>query len=103
MWERWPIKPGYFDLIDDDTLVCRCEGISAGQLRQSCAAGAANLFSAKLRTRLGMGVCQGRYCTANATMLLAQATNCPVDEVGIPSIRPPLVPVRLKDIASGSL
>jgi NADPH-dependent 2,4-dienoyl-CoA reductase/sulfur reductase-like enzyme len=101
IWQRWPIKPGYFDLVDDDTLVCRCEGITAGQLRQSGAAGAANLFSAKLRTRLGMGVCQGRYCTANAAMLLARATNCPITEVGLPSIRPPLVPVRLKDIASG--
>ena len=101
IWQRWQIKPGFFDLLDDDTLVCRCEGITAGQLKQSCSAGAANLFSAKLRTRLGMGICQGRYCTANAAMLLAQETNCPITEVGIPSIRPPLVPVRLKDIAAG--
>ena len=84
-------------------MVCRCEGITAGQLRQSSAAGAANLFSAKLRTRLGMGVCQGRYCLANAAMLLAQATNCPIAEVGLPSIRPPLVPVRLKDVAAGRM
>jgi NADPH-dependent 2,4-dienoyl-CoA reductase/sulfur reductase-like enzyme len=103
IWQRWPIKPGYFDLVDDDTLVCRCEGITAGQLRQSGAAGSGSLFSAKLRTRLGMGVCQGRYCTANAAVLLAQTTNCPISEIGLPSIRPPLVPVRLKDIAAGRL
>ncbi|MEW5959164.1 MAG: NAD(P)/FAD-dependent oxidoreductase [Chloroflexota bacterium] len=98
IWRRWQIKQGYFGLVDDETLVCRCEGVTAGQIRQSCAAGAHNLFSAKLRTRLGMGVCQGRYCTVNAAMLLAQAMNCSITELGLPSIRPPIVPVRLKDI-----
>lgn len=98
IWHRWQIKQGFFDLIDDDTLLCRCEGVTAGQLRQSCADGAHNLFSAKLRTRLGMGICQGRYCTANAAMLLAQETNRSITEIGTPSIRPPIVPVRAKDL-----
>jgi bacterioferritin-associated ferredoxin len=103
IWHRWQIKQGFFDLIDDDTLVCRCEGVTAGQIRQSCKDGVWNLFSAKLRTRLGMGMCQGRYCTANAAMLLAQEMNCSVTEIGLPSIRPPIVPVRLKDIAAGRI
>lgn len=102
LWDRWRTKPGFFQLLDDETLVCRCEGVTAADIRQSCADGAKNSAGVKLRTRLGMGVCQGRYCSANAAVLMAQAMDCAVTEIDLPSIRPPVVPVRFKDIAGSA-
>jgi D-hydroxyproline dehydrogenase subunit alpha len=46
-------------LADEQTLLCRCECVSVGAVRQH-----GDFRSAKLATRLGMGVCQGRICGA---------------------------------------
>ncbi|MCP4423773.1 MAG: FAD-dependent oxidoreductase [Chloroflexi bacterium] len=99
LWQRWRNKPGFWQALDDETVVCRCEGVTAVDIRQSCANGAKTMFGTKLRTRLGMGVCQGRYCATNAAILMAQTLNCPVTEVGLPNIRPPVMPVRIGTIA----
>lgn len=99
LWGRWRTKPGFFGIMEAGTLVCRCEGVTAGEIKQSCANGAKNLAGAKLRTRLGMGVCQGRYCTVNAAVIMAQELDCAVPEIGLPTVRPPLIPIRLKNVA----
>jgi NADPH-dependent 2,4-dienoyl-CoA reductase/sulfur reductase-like enzyme len=44
-------------LCSDDTIVCRCEDVSFGQLKQY-----RDWRDAKLHTRCGMGACQGRIC-----------------------------------------
>ncbi|HEY8484631.1 MAG TPA: FAD-dependent oxidoreductase [Longimicrobiales bacterium] len=44
-------------LPDDETIVCRCEDVCYGRLRQERSARSAKLF-----TRAGMGPCQGRIC-----------------------------------------
>jgi NADPH-dependent 2,4-dienoyl-CoA reductase/sulfur reductase-like enzyme len=46
-------------LCQTDTIVCRCEDVSYGQLEPH-----PNWRSAKLHTRCGMGACQGRICGA---------------------------------------
>jgi NADPH-dependent 2,4-dienoyl-CoA reductase/sulfur reductase-like enzyme len=49
--------------VTDDTVVCRCEEVTAGQLRAACHdLGASDGRTAKLLTRTGMGLCQGRTC-----------------------------------------
>ncbi|RME65268.1 MAG: FAD/NAD(P)-binding oxidoreductase, partial [Alphaproteobacteria bacterium] len=49
--------------LDDETIVCRCECVSAGQLRQVVTEGSASEANrAKAFSRVGMGRCQGRYC-----------------------------------------
>jgi NADPH-dependent 2,4-dienoyl-CoA reductase/sulfur reductase-like enzyme len=49
--------------VTDDTIVCRCEEVTAGQLRAACHdLGASDGRAAKLLTRTGMGLCQGRTC-----------------------------------------
>jgi hypothetical protein len=69
-----------------------------GQFRDSLKNGGKDLFGVKLRTRLGMGQCQGRYCVPNAALLISAHNRKPVAELDLPSIRPPIFPVRLKDI-----
>ena len=98
LWSRFRIKPGLFSLADHETLVCRCENVTAGQIRESFAQGARDLRGMKLRTRIGMGICQGRYCAANAAIILAQEAGCSPQKMGTRSIRPPVIPVRTKNL-----
>ncbi|GAA3848768.1 NAD(P)/FAD-dependent oxidoreductase [Streptomyces coacervatus] len=49
--------------VTDDTVVCRCEEVTAGAVREAVAElGAGDVRTAKLLTRAGMGWCQGRMC-----------------------------------------
>ncbi len=98
LWDRFRIRPGLLDLVEDDTVICRCEGITAAQIKASVADGAHDFRGAKIRTRVGMGVCQGRYCYANVAMLLARTRGCSVPEIGMPRIRPPVVPIQIKSL-----
>ena len=67
----------------DDLVICRCEEITAGQLRQCVQdTGAAELNRLKALTRVGMGRCQGRTCGVAATEILAHACQCEPDAVG---------------------
>ena len=98
LWHRYRVRPGLLELADDETVVCRCEAIRMGQFRESLKNGGKDLFGVKLRTRLGMGQCQGRYCVPNAALLISAHNGQPVAELDLPSIRPPIFPVRLKEI-----
>ena len=93
------VKPGIFELIADDTLVCRCEEVSAGEIRAAAAAWGARAGAVKGVTRCGMGYCQGRICGSLLEELTARAAGCTRAEVGGLSVRPPLKPVRVGDLA----
>ena len=69
--------------LSDDTIVCRCESITAGELRRVVReAGACEANRAKAFSRVGMGRCQGRYCGHAAAEVIAQAANVPLESVG---------------------
>jgi NADPH-dependent 2,4-dienoyl-CoA reductase/sulfur reductase-like enzyme len=72
----------------DDTVLCRCEGVTFGTARAAIALGADDPRALKLLTRVGMGPCQGRLCGASAAALL----DCPPIAY---SHRPVAVPVPL--------
>ena len=55
---------------DPETIVCRCENVTAGAIAAVRATGVTDLGSLKRQTRLGMGRCQGRYCAGEALRLL---------------------------------
>lgn len=64
----------------DETLLCRCEAITAGTVRAE--ARDAEINRAKAITRLGMGRCQGRMCGPAGAEVLAASLGCEVEEVG---------------------
>ncbi|MEI6025415.1 MAG: NAD(P)/FAD-dependent oxidoreductase [Betaproteobacteria bacterium] len=80
--------------VDDGLVVCRCEEVTAGELR-ACArdTGTREINRLKALTRIGMGRCQGRMCAAAAAQLLAQACGCTLQEVGRLRSQPPVKPV----------
>ncbi|MGH7152365.1 MAG: FAD-dependent oxidoreductase, partial [Acetobacteraceae bacterium] len=83
-------RPPPFDAksISDQTIICRCEEVTAGQIRAELANGLASLPAIKKATRAGMGRCQGRFCAATVARL------CPDSpaEYGFAAPRAPLRP-----------
>jgi thioredoxin reductase/bacterioferritin-associated ferredoxin len=84
----------------DDVIVCRCEGVSAGRIREAVSLGCRGPNQMKAFTRCGMGPCQGRMCGPTVTGVLADALGVPPAEVGRFRIRPPLKPLSLGELAS---
>ncbi|WP_186418499.1 NAD(P)/FAD-dependent oxidoreductase [Bosea sp. CS1GBMeth4] len=84
----------------DETLVCRCEEVTAGELRARALEGRPGPNQLKAFTRAGMGPCQGRQCGYAMAHIVAAAQGRPVEEVGFYRIRPPLKPVTLGELAS---
>ena len=71
---------------DDATLVCRCEEVTAGQVRAAARLGATGPNQLKAYLRAGMGPCQGRLCGATLAALIAEARGTTPEAVG--SLRP---------------
>lgn len=77
----WPAEAAA--QLPDDAIVCRCESISAGELRHVAREkGASELNRAKAFSRVGMGRCQGRYCGHAAAEIVAAASGIPLESVG---------------------
>ncbi len=74
---------------DENTIICRCEDITYGQLKRL-----EDQCSAKLYTRSGMGPCQGRMCANALKFLLGWELN---------KVRPPIFPARIGDLISKSI
>jgi NADPH-dependent 2,4-dienoyl-CoA reductase/sulfur reductase-like enzyme len=83
----------------DETQVCRCEEVTAGELRARAVEGRPGPNQLKAFTRAGMGPCQGRQCGYTMAHIVAAAQNRKVEEVGFYRIRPPLRPVTLGELA----
>lgn len=78
------LRPELRTLVTDDTIICRCEDVTYGELKQQH-----NLQDAKLLCRCGMGNCQGRVCGSALQFLREWETT---------SVREPLRPVRLETL-----
>ncbi len=84
-------QPPAFDaaLLTDETIVCRCEEVTAGRIRAAYRRGLASLPALKKATRAGMGRCQGRFCAATVARLCPDAP----EPDGFAAPRAPLRPV----------
>jgi len=84
---------------DDGVIVCRCEEVTAGELRRVARLGALGLSQAKAYSRSGMGPCQGRMCGPTAGALIAAVRGVSEAEVEPYRSRPPLKPVTVGALA----
>jgi hypothetical protein len=80
--QAYALRPEVKKLAADDTLVCRCEDVPLGRIKQFD-----GWREAKLQTRCGMGACQGRVCGAAARAMLGWTVD---------SVRPPVLPARVE-------
>ncbi len=102
-----PFLEAYFQLPkslltvpQDDTVVCRCEEISAGEIRAQVNNGHDNSNQLKYFTRCGMGPCQGRQCSNAVAHIVADCSGKSIPETGLFRGRPPIAPLTLKQLAA---
>jgi len=86
--------------IPDDTIVCRCEDISMGDIKEGIADGYDNPRALKNGMRVSMGNCQGRTCGPVVYDIIAAVTGKAPEISGIFNVRPPMKPVAITALAN---
>jgi NADPH-dependent 2,4-dienoyl-CoA reductase/sulfur reductase-like enzyme len=85
---------------DDATIICRCEEVTAGQVRLAARLGATGPNQAKAYLRAGMGPCQGRMCGTTVAALIADERGIPIEEAGALRPRAPFKPLTVGELAA---
>ncbi|HWL19829.1 MAG TPA: (2Fe-2S)-binding protein, partial [Bradyrhizobium sp.] len=89
-----------FRIPSGDTVVCRCEEVTAKDILDAVAIGATGPNQLKAYCRTGMGPCQGRLCGLTVTELMAQARGKSPQEIGYYRLRAPIKPITLAELAA---
>lgn len=89
-------NPAIFS-VADDTIICRCESTTAGDIRKAVGEGCMNVNEVKLFTRCGMGQCQGRMCGPALAEITAQELATSPATAGSLQVRQPFRPVTLEN------
>jgi len=84
----------YVERLTDDTIVCRCERVSAGEIRAMIRAGSRDINEIKVATRSGMGACGAKTCSGLIKRLFAEE-GIDLDEVTDNVDRPFFVEIPL--------
>jgi NADPH-dependent 2,4-dienoyl-CoA reductase/sulfur reductase-like enzyme len=95
------IRPGWPEMLTPETVVCRCEEVTYGQLCATAdSTGSRSMRAMKLSTRAGLGICQGRVCGRSVEELLARRAGEPLGDSVLSDRRPIASPVRLGELAA---
>jgi thioredoxin reductase/Fe-S-cluster-containing hydrogenase component 2/bacterioferritin-associated ferredoxin len=62
-WVSEPLEQ-VVERIPDDEVICRCERVTAGEIRELIRSGVRDMNHIKAVTRAGMGACGGKTCTS---------------------------------------
>lgn len=96
--EEGEMGGGIADSMSDDTIVCRCERITAGEIRGEIRAGVLDMNILKATIRSGMGACGGKTCTELILRLYSEA-GIDLDDVTLPTERPFIAEVPISAFA----
>lgn len=86
--------------IPDDTIVCRCEDITIGEIKKGIQCGYDNPMALKSGMRISMGNCQGRTCGPVVYDIVNAVTGQDPEKSGPFNVRPPLKPVSMEALAN---
>ena len=89
---------GAADTLEDETIICRCERITAGEVRAEIRAGVRDMNTLKATIRTGMGACGGKTCT-ELILRLFREEGIDLSEVTLPTDRPFVAEVPLSVFA----
>ena len=87
--------------IPDETVICRCEDVTMGNIRKTLSDGFQTPGAIKRATRIGMGRCQGRICGSVLYDIVAAYTKKPGSKIPLLSVRPPVKPISLGSLVVG--
>ena len=100
--ELFSPPPELYGVPEEETVICRCEEVTLATIRQAAAAGAGTIDEVKGLTRAGMGNCQGRICEGTVARLLARERGTGAAEVGCFTVRPPVYPLTVAELAEAA-
>ncbi|MHA1672767.1 MAG: FAD-dependent oxidoreductase [Promethearchaeota archaeon] len=86
--------------LSDATIVCRCERVTAGEIRNWIRKGVTDVNQLKAITRAGMGACGGKTCTSLINRIFREE-GIPTAEITEGKKRPVFVEVPLGYFAQG--
>ena len=81
---------------DDDILICRCEEISKGEIRQAVHDGIRTMEEMRRYLRNGMGLCQGQTCGKLVKVIIARELGVNMTALEPSTSRSPIRPVEMK-------
>jgi hydrogen cyanide synthase HcnB len=93
--ELYRLPKGIFHPPSDDTIICRCEEVTAGEIREAAREGTLNLNDIKRRVRAGHGWCQGRTCSPAIVEMLAHEQGVSQEQIFRMTPRAPSKPIPL--------
>jgi len=94
--QAFPWPQAQAAVLPDDAVVCRCEAVTAGELRRCVVEmDSREVNRAKAFSRVGMGRCQGRYCGHASAEIVAHACGIPVEQVGRLRTQAPVKPLSM--------
>jgi len=96
------VGPGIYELADGDTVVCRCEELTAAELDRAIAS-STDVNAVKAVSRVTMGMCQARNCQRYVAIAIARRHGRPVGELPVATPRMPVRPVAIAAVADASI
>ena len=85
---------------DDDMLICRCEEITKGEIRQAVHDGMWTLTEIRRYLRTGMGLCQGQTCSRLVKGIVSRELGVSPAELEPATSRAPMRPVEMRIFAN---
>jgi NADPH-dependent 2,4-dienoyl-CoA reductase/sulfur reductase-like enzyme len=92
------LHPAQVAAIVDETIVCRCEDVTRGEICAAAREGARSVNQVKAWTRCGMGPCQGRIC-GDIVGEIVTGRGHSREEAGYFTGRTPFRPLPLDELA----
>ena len=80
---------------DDDLIICRCEEITKGEIRQAVHDGMWTVTEVRRFLRAGMGLCQGQTCGKNVKNIIARELGIKPVDLEDATVRPPMRPIEM--------
>ncbi|HDR91471.1 MAG TPA: (2Fe-2S)-binding protein [candidate division Zixibacteria bacterium] len=87
---------------NNDVVICRCEDLTVDEIREAILEGYTDMEELKRYLRCGMGPCGGRTCLPLIRRELARHLKVSIDEVPMPTSRPPQQVTTFSAISSGT-
>lgn len=84
---------------DDNTIICRCEEITKGEIRKAVHDGMFTITEIRRYLRSGMGLCQGQTCSKLVKRIVARELQISQDVLNPATSRAPMRPIEMKVFA----
>ena len=98
LWKLYKSNNYNLANLNNEVEICRCEGIKYSTLNNALENGFTSMSELKLKTRVGMGPCQGRYCGQIVLDILKHNCGVQIKESDFFTSRIPFIPLNIEHL-----